>query len=112
VLELDTTFHMNRRTGRLSRILERGEQQQQQQQQQLNCYRSGYSLLPLQQQQQWKLMRRQQVVQLCCGSGGSSSVTAPALNRVVRNSAAGATAARPNVAQGVMPALVVQHVAR
>jgi ABC-type transport system involved in Fe-S cluster assembly fused permease/ATPase subunit len=32
VLELDITFHMNRRTGRLSRILERGEQQQQQQQ--------------------------------------------------------------------------------
>lgn len=25
VLELDITFHMNRRTGRLSRILERGE---------------------------------------------------------------------------------------
>jgi ABC-type transport system involved in Fe-S cluster assembly fused permease/ATPase subunit len=24
VLELDITFHMNRRTGRLSRILERG----------------------------------------------------------------------------------------
>jgi ABC-type transport system involved in Fe-S cluster assembly fused permease/ATPase subunit len=28
VLELDITFHMNRRTGRLSRILERGEHQQ------------------------------------------------------------------------------------